>query len=354
MRKFLGILVLIAVISVGTAIAQKPKTPAAGPAVAEKILDASEAPAEAPLKPLKELAKFKLSNVRLEVPAPGQQALLKVRYELLTAGDLPNPVLVLRTADGKQRFIGARLFGRDVLKDKSGDITLGLGYARIGENTKELEAYLAFTDRRWEDEELRPTFKVSNSAVMGDLGRDLQYAREWTPEETKKLNNPPPTGPALNANNNIGKDTKFVGLVEKLTPSLRFASPKKTPVVGFHYTLGTFEPVKGLKAGCIVHLTPSFDQRQPSFGQKMEMAKPGYAVGAVNVKTNSTVTAIQVVYMKIMPNGTINAKDSYTGDWVGEPGPNDKEETLTGNGRKVIGTHVRHFGRVYALALVLE
>ncbi|WP_020474186.1 hypothetical protein [Zavarzinella formosa] len=352
MRKFLGLVVVAAVI--GPATAQKPKTPPAVPAVAEKVLDAAEAPAEAPLKPLKELAKFKLSNVRLEVPAPGQQALLKVRYELTSAGDLPNPVLVLRTADGKQRFIGARLMGRDVLKDKSGDITLGLGYARIGENTKELEAYLTFSDRRWEDEEFRPTFKVSNSAVMGDLGRDLQYARDWTAEETKKLNDPPPTGPALNANGSVGKDTKFVGLVEKTTPSLRFAAPKKTPVVGFHYTLGTFEPVKGLKAGCIVHLNPSFDQRQPSYGQKREMAKPGYAVGAVNVKTNSTVTAIQAVYMKIMPNGTINTKDSYTGEWVGEAGPNDKEETLSGNGRKVIGTHVRHFGRVYALALVLE
>jgi hypothetical protein len=356
MQQILGILALVATIGMGTATAQKPKEPAKGAASDEKILGAAEAPNEAPLRPLKECATFKLSNLRLEVPAPGQQALLKVHYELVKAGDFPNPSLVIRTADGKQRFVLARLGtrARNPLQDKAGDLAFGLAFARVGENTKELEAYLVARDRRWEDEDFRPTFKISNSVVMGDLGRDLQYAREWTEVETKKLNDPPPQGPEPNANRTVGKETKHVGLVEQLTPAARFVDAKKRLVVGFHYGLGTFEPEKGKKTGCISQLVPSFHERQTSYGLKREMAKEGYAVGALNVKTNSTVTAFQVVYMKIKSDNTLDTKDSYTSEWIGEAGPNDKEGPVTGNGRKVIGAHVWNFGRVFAIALVLD
>jgi hypothetical protein len=384
MQRFLGASVLVAALGVGAATAQKPdpekekneridalrkdiaelKTKLAEKEAelekldpqGEKILDAAGAPREAPLRPLKGLAKFKLSNLRFEAPAPGQQALLKVHYELEKSGDFPWPALVIRTADGQQRFVAARLGTRALnpLQDKAGDLAFGLGHARVGENTKNLEAYLVASDKRWEDENFRPTFKISNSVVMGELGRPLQYAREWTPEETKKLNDPPPPGPEAGANRTLGKDTKYIGLVEQLTPEARYADPKKRPVVGFHYSLGTFEPEKGKKAGCVSQLAPSYHERQPSYGLKREMAKEGYAVGAVNVKTNTTVTAFQVVYMKIKPDGTLDTKDSYTSEWIGEAGLGDKEGTVSGNGSKVIGAHVWNFGRVFALALVLE
>ena len=151
---------LLALTAMAFAVAEEPKTSADEPAKdIEKVLDAADAPREAPLRPLKELAKFKLSNLRFEVPGPGQQALLKVHYELVSAGDLPNPVLVLRTADGKQRFVNGRLGGRNALQDKAGDLGFGLAFARVGENTKDLEAYLVFTDRRWEDEDFKPMSK---------------------------------------------------------------------------------------------------------------------------------------------------------------------------------------------------
>jgi len=358
MRQVLSILALVGTMGMGTSTAQnqKPKEPAKGSANDEKILDASEAPNEAPLKPLKEFAKFKLSNLRFEVPAPGQQALLKVHYELVKAGDFPWPTLVLRTADGKQRFVAARLGTRALnpLQDKAGDLAFGLGFARVGEDTKDLEAFLIAKDRRWEDEDFRPSFKISNSVVIGDLGRPLQFARGWTDDETKKLNDPPPQGPEPGANKTVGKETKYVGLVEQLTPESRYADPKKRLVVGFHYNLGTFEPEKGKKVGCVSQLVPSFHERQTSYGLKREMAKEGYAVGALNVKTNSTVTAFQVVYMKIKSDKTLDTKDTYTSEWIGEAGPNDKEGTVTGNGRKVIGAHVWNWGRVFAVALVLE
>jgi hypothetical protein len=78
------------------------------------------------------------------------------------------------------------------------------------------------------------------------------------------------------------------------------------------------------------------------------------STGTVNVKTIGTVTAFQVVYMKIKSDKTLDMKDSYTSDWIGEPGPNDKEATVSGNGRKVVGAHVWYWGLVFAIALVLE
>ncbi len=351
-------MVLGMALGMSTAAAQKPKEPEKGSGKDEKIIDASEAPKEAPLKPLKECAKFKLTNLRFEVPAPGQQALLKVHYELLKSGDFPNPVLVLRTSDGKERFVAARLGSKALnpLQDKSGDLAFGLGFARVGEKTTDLEAYLVARDRRWEDEDFRPSFKISNSVVMGDLGRALQYAREWTEAETKKLNDPPPQGPEPGANKTVGKETKPFGQPEKLISQAGYADPKKRLVVGFHYELGTFEPEKekGKKVNCISQLVPSFHERQTSYGLKREMAKEGYAVGALNLKTNPTVTAFQVVYMKIKSDKTLDPKDTYTSDWDGEPGPDDKEGTLSGGGKKVIGANVWSWGRVFAVALVVD
>ena len=378
MRRFLGALGLVAMIGVSGAMAQKAdpeKIKALRKDIAdlkaklaekeaeleklepklERILDAADAPKEAPLRPLKEFATYKLSNPRIEVPEPGKGPVLKLHYELVVPGKNPDPlpVLAARLADGRQAYVGTYGY----LSGKAGDITFTHNLNRIGgEKAKDVEFFLVFTDNRWEDEGFKPTFKYSNSAVMGNLDRPLMNAREWTPEETQKLNDPPPLCPVSGANLNVGKDTKWIGVVEGMPiPTARYADPKKRPVIGFYYNLGTFEPEKGKKAGCIADIVPSYDMRQRSGGLKKEMAKDGYAIGAVNLKTNPYVTAFQVVYMKIKPGGGLDTKDSYTSDWIGEPGPDDKEATLTGNGRKIIGTHGRGgFGKVYALALVSE
>jgi hypothetical protein len=58
--------------------------------------------------------------------------------------------------------------------------------------------------------------------------------------------------------------------------------------------------------------------------------------------------------MKIKPDQTLDTKDSYKSDWIGEPGPDDKEETLSGNEHKIIGVHMWNWGRLFAIALVLD
>jgi hypothetical protein len=119
-------------------------------------------------------------------------------------------------------------------------------------------------------------------------------------------------------------------------------------------TGGQGEVDKGQKINCLMHLTPAYDARQPRYGQDGLFAKPGYAVGALNVKTRKIVTAVQVVFMKQKGDGTLDPADSYTSKWVGYPDEAEKEGTVTGGGRKVIGMHLKHFGVVYAVALVME
>ena len=46
--------------------------------------------------------------------------------------------------------------------------------------------------------------------------------------------------------------------------------------------------------------------------------------------------------------------DSYTSKWLGHPEEADKEGKIGGGGRKVIGMYLKHFGAVYAVALVVD
>jgi hypothetical protein len=331
----------------------QPVPPAAGAdGLGDPVLPVDKAPADAPLRPMKGMPLYKLSDLSLGNFGPGPGPKLKVHYERLS-GEEPGagPTLILRTPDGNEHnTIGG--FGPFQGQKKAGDIVVNLGFQ--GGTPKNIEVYLLHIDRRWEDEGFRPRFKVSNSVVLGEMGRPVQFAREWTADEAKKLSNPPPDAPKMNANANAGEDTEFIGNTMGLLPPMRYADPAKRPVIGILYRTGQGEADKGQKINCLVHLTPAYDARQPRYGQEAVFAKPGYAVGGLNVKTRKIVTAAQVVFMKQKADGTLDPADSYTSKWLGSPDEADKEGSLTGGGRKVIGMHLKHFGVVNAVALVLE
>jgi len=342
--------------------AQAPMQPQAQPPgpvgvddLGEKVLPANGAPNDAPLRHPKGIPLYKLSDLRIGAGrGPGSN--LTVHYERV-AGEEPGlgPTLIIRTPDGNEHpTIGG--FGPFQGKRKAGDIVVSLGF-RSGV-PKDVEVYLVHMDRRWEGDGFRPRFKVSNSVVLGTMGRPVQYAREWTPEEAAKINDPPPEAPRINANSNVGENTEFIGHTAGLLPPMRYADLAKRPVIGILFRTGTREPDKNnapkVKVKCLTQLDPAYDKRQPRYNLEAVFAKPGYAVGGLNVKTKEVVTAVQVIFMKLKPDGTLDPADKYTSNWVGHPEESDKEGTLTGNGRKVIGTFVKNFGAVYAVALVLE
>jgi hypothetical protein len=338
--------------------APKPK-PAAPPTPLETredgsdpVLPATKAPADAPLRPLPGIPTYQLSDARLASPGPGPATKLIVHYERMSGEELGRgPTLVIRTPDGNARSIPGS-FGPFEGRKKAGDFVVPL--AGGGGVPKNLEVYLVHIERRWEDEGFRPRFKVSNSVVIGALGRPVQPAREWTAEETARLTNPPPEAPRTNANRTVGEDTAFIGNTTGLLPPLRYADPARRPVVGVLYRAGQATPEKGRTLNCLIHVTPAYDVRQPRFGQAAVFAKPGYALGALKVKTQKVVIAVQAVFMRQQADGTLDPATAYTSQWLGYPEEADNEGLLHGKGRKVIGMHLKHLGMVHALALVLE
>jgi hypothetical protein len=192
----------------------------------DRILPADQAPADAPLRPMKGMPIYKLSNPQIGNFGPGPGAKLKVHYERMS-GDEPGagPTLVIRTPDGNEHdtFGG---FGPFQHQRKADDIVVTFGFKGAPKN---IEVYLIHRDRRWEDEGFKPRFKVSNSVVLGNMGRPLQFAREWNAAETAKLNNPPPEAPTMNANNTVGEDTEFIGNMMGPPgglPAMRWADPR--------------------------------------------------------------------------------------------------------------------------------
>ncbi len=107
-----------------------------------------------------------------------------------------------------------------------------------------------------------------------------------------------------------------------------------------HLTIGRCEPL---------WTTPT--EAVPS-GCELCMAKDGYAVGGVVVKSLDGADGIQVIFMKLTGDG-VDAADSYTSAWYGALQPG-KQTQLAGHGERVIGTFGRQGMNMDAIGLVVE
>ena len=82
------------------------------------------------------------------------------------------------------------------------------------------------------------------------------------------------------------------------------------------------------------------------------MARPGYAVGAINLRAGIIVDAVQLVFMRA-EDGRLNPGDSYTSDWLGDPS-GGSPSTASGEGRPVAGLRGQADGKeVKGLGLVV-
>jgi hypothetical protein len=82
------------------------------------------------------------------------------------------------------------------------------------------------------------------------------------------------------------------------------------------------------------------------------VARPGYAVGAINVKAAAGVNGFSVTFMKVTENGTLDTNDSYESEWIGgtDGGP---KTTLGGTGAPVIALLGMIKGHQYTCAIGL-
>lgn len=82
------------------------------------------------------------------------------------------------------------------------------------------------------------------------------------------------------------------------------------------------------------------------------VAKPGYAVGAINTHTGLTVDGFEMVFMKI-DGERLDSSDSYNSDWLGdEKGGSPRD--VSSEGKIPVGLQGRAGKEVYGLGLIVE
>lgn len=339
----------------------------------EKTVSPDSASKITPLRSRSGDTLFKLSNPRNEVvketpgkfgkgkaPNPNGTPVISVDYEIAAEkaiiGDLS---LILRTADGQDATVSI-----SKLEKRAGTISLkvadapwrkgpGAPPAASGSLPQNFEMYLVRTENRYGKESIR-TFKVSNSIIMGETRFPITLARDWTPSEGSIFAIPPVEPPKPGLNKGVGEDTPFAG---KAVPSgqgfWRYVDPTK-PLIGLDLQTGFFF-IKGGKEDCLSNAVPIYDRKYPDMGLTRVLAKPGYAIGGITVKTNNFVNAFQITFMKLKDdNSSLDTKDTYTSEWLGPKQVGINEVKLGGDGRKVIGIFLNKGAVLDGFALVMD
>lgn len=286
---------------------------------------------------------YKLSNPRIGKstgfpPRPGPALL--VDYEILRRGKHDGGALVIHGGDGRREPVSLFSLGR---QDR-GTIEITT-FGPFGSFPQNAELYVTRGDHRWG--RLSPTFKVSNSVVMGAMAVSTK-ARNWTKEEIDRFTKDPPNYLAANQHPNVGKDTAFVGESKK-GGSNRYVEPKGY-LLGLDYFVVTWE-----KERCIGgSMAPVFSRDQPPApATKRVVAKDGYVVAGAEVYQQKHLNSIKLVFQKLKADGSLDANDSYTSDLIGEAAEGEPTKVAT-DGKPAIGFHSRWGAIVDGFALVLR
>jgi S1-C subfamily serine protease len=120
----------------------------------------------------------------------------------------------------------------------------------------------------------------------------------------------------------------------------RDGAPACGLLVGFEIGLGKFFDNDIVKAARPIYRVGDKTSLGEQYGTdttrvvKIE-AKPGYAVGAIMIKTGLGVDGMSVIFMKVA-DGKLDPKDNYESEWVGGKGGGGLTR-ITGEGSPVIG-----------------
>jgi hypothetical protein len=118
------------------------------------------------------------------------------------------------------------------------------------------------------------------------------------------------------------------------------AAPEGALLVGLEIGLGFYNPAEVIHAVRPVFRAGEKDTRGQQQGTNLNkvtclLAKPGFAVGAVTVKTGANADGLSVTFMRIKGD-RLDPTDAYESEWVGDVRPGGKT-ILTGEGRPVVG-----------------
>jgi hypothetical protein len=152
---------------------------------------------------------------------------------------------------------------------------------------------------------------------------------------------PQPKGPFAKQPAPGQVDTPLVGGARG-TP-FRLVGPGGEPLLGVRCTTRSW-----MREDCLGMLEALFAEAPA--GPLTAVAKPGYAVGAIEVDAAAHVNAVQLVFMRL-EDRKLNPADSYRSDWLGKP--TGRATKLTdGKGAKVVGLCGRRTLTVEAIGLV--
>ena len=91
----------------------------------------------------------------------------------------------------------------------------------------------------------------------------------------------------------------------------------------------------------------------PGFTERV-MAKPGYAVGGVNIEASPYVAGFQVIFMRL-DGKRLKPSDSYTSDWIRAAKEKPSETaTYRTDGKRVIGIHGNNGAVVNTFGLIFQ
>jgi hypothetical protein len=281
---------------------------------------------------------YLIQNAHLGQGRFGQPTVF-VDYEVQSAGEHNGISVVLHGDDGSTTQV--LILGP---MQQHGTLPIEIPFSGPGQSPfpKNLEIYFTRNDPRYGPN--APTFKVSNSTVIGTMTK-LTRARNWTREELGRFTQPPPNYANANAHPNVGRDTEIAGDGSGGMPQ-RYVEPGGR-LLGVEFRTGEWEGEK-----CLGGLVPVFHDDQPVTISGRVMARHGYAVGAVEVQSARFVDAIRLVFERVKDDGTLEPADSYESDWIGYPS-DLKTKRLASEGRPVIGIKCQQGAILNGLALVI-
>lgn len=117
-------------------------------------------------------------------------------------------------------------------------------------------------------------------------------------------------------------------------------------VLGFRYAVGSWAGKPALRT-----LEPLYERAETTRAGE-EIAREGYAVGGLEVATGAYVQGVQIQFLRIKEDGTLDPADGYASDWLGEE--SDQVTTLAGGGAPLLGIHGRRAAILDAVGLVLK
>ena len=131
-------------------------------------------------------------------------------------------------------------------------------------------------------------------------------------------------------------------------PEFRDHAPDGGLLVGFHIGLGKFVNNDIIKAVRPIYRVGNKDSNGEGYGLSpvkvvKVLAKPGYAVAGVSLKTGLGIDGMSVTFMKVV-DGKLDPKDAYESEWIGGMGGGGPVK-IGGDGTPVVGVLVKSNGQ---------